>query len=614
MIAQSTKKFHSFKQLFSNVQIFGHLSLCTKRCDRVLPGRNAGRDEAREEGQKDADENENDGISPGQIRHPLNIHVLSRNGVRRNTDELRDEDGEHTGEQTLYEGLRVEDLRDIVLGGTDGPKDTDLLGPLEDGDIGDDGDHNARDDQRDGHESDEHIADGVDDLGDGRRDGGNEVRVRDPFRLLADLLVIVVNELNDGLLPLKVCGVNGDGAGVVEGVVAELLQHALIGVDAGSGELGHQCFEVLLAHHVAQGGQKDILVLHDVVGEHLLDLSLVHAAEVALHHAGKVRFGHIAHGGGDHLLQVLLGHAADVLADHPLEVFLVDRAHGLLQDGGDLFIAEVRSIVFDQLFQVRLGKAAHELLRKLCLLLVGQAVEIAVDEFPDHIFRHQVLEEFQEQVRQGLEQEVFHVGHKFRTGEAVRQKECRIGGRYTFSGKAEGRHRRGLIDEGGAGREQAGGEQDVVFRGSLLLLGKRPAGQDIGLLVFQLGSDHVGLRRVLEELLGQRGVVADPAADAGVVFGPKDTGNGEFHPVLQMALHIFGVFGLVDIDVARFFIEFGRGKGAEAQAQSLFVVELMGLVFDLLAGFRLFHHLVHVGNVEQADGVEDVVADMVVGV
>ena len=546
------------------------------------------------------------------MRDPVDVHVLSRDGVGRDTQQHRDHNAEDAGEQAFDEGLGVEDLRDIVLGRTDRAENTDLFGPFQDRDVGDDRDHDARDDQGDGDERDQDIADGVDDLRDGRGDRRDEVSVSHLFGVIFDLRVVIVDELDDGLLPFKVGGIDGDHGGFVFRGISELLENGVIGVDTGAGELGHQSLEVLLAHHAPDGFGDHVLVLHDVILQHLLDLRLVHGAEIVLHHPREVFFRHIAHGCGDHVLDILLGHAADICPDHVLDVFLAEGTHGLLDEGRHILFAHLRGIVFDQLFEVRLREAAHELLGDLRLLLVGQTVEIALDEFPDHVLRDEVLEQFQEQVREGLEQEILDVGDEFGAGRVVRQKERHVRGVHIVLIEAERLDGRRLVDERHACREHALGEEDIVFLRGLLFFRELLAGQDIDFFVAELRFHDTGLRGGIQKVARQGGVVSDPAADIGVLICPQDAGDGQFDSVFQFRGDVLGVFGLVDIDVPGLTVEFGRREGAELEADRVLVVELVRLVFDLFALLGLFHHLVHVADVEHADGVEDIVGDVVV--
>ena len=67
--------------------------------------------------------------------------------VDREQQQPCDNNADNAREQTDDACLRVENGGDIPLGGADGAQDTDLLGPLEDGYIGDNADHDRGYDQ-----------------------------------------------------------------------------------------------------------------------------------------------------------------------------------------------------------------------------------------------------------------------------------------------------------------------------------------------------------------------------------------------------------------------------------------------------------------------------------
>ena len=116
-------------------------------------------------------------------------------------------------------GLGVEDLGDVALAGTDGPEHADLLGPLHDGDIGDNADHDGGDDQGNGHEGDQNIADRVDDCLDGGHHDARQGRVADDLVLLAlgfHVIVVPVQEVQENLLACEIHEVDGDSGGVLQ--------------------------------------------------------------------------------------------------------------------------------------------------------------------------------------------------------------------------------------------------------------------------------------------------------------------------------------------------------------------------------------------------------------
>ena len=80
-------------------------------------------------------------------------------GAGVESDGEGDTDG--AGDETLDEIFGVKDAGDVFFTGADGAENADFLSALEDGNVGDDGNHNGGNDKRDGNEGDE--------------DGGNDV-------------------------------------------------------------------------------------------------------------------------------------------------------------------------------------------------------------------------------------------------------------------------------------------------------------------------------------------------------------------------------------------------------------------------------------------------------
>ena len=83
--------------------------------------------------------------------------------IERQDEQQCDADADGACRKADGQRLGVEDAGDVAAGSADGAQNADLARPLQHGDIGDDADHDRRHDKRDGHEANEHVADGVDD-------------------------------------------------------------------------------------------------------------------------------------------------------------------------------------------------------------------------------------------------------------------------------------------------------------------------------------------------------------------------------------------------------------------------------------------------------------------
>ena len=266
-------------------------------------------------------------------------------GVDRNNQQQRQADADQAGDETFNERFGIEDARDVALARADGAENTDLLRTFEHGDVGDDADHDGRDDERDGHECNQHIGNGVDDRGDRTHEQRDIVGIRD-LLFVGDGLVIVRNAVGDGVLIRKRRSVEadlrrrceihiaergehvvirriGDGRGHV--VVVEVLR-LLLGarrhversgelVDGHGRELGARGFGILrgdlLADHVLDIGEERLVV-------HLFDVA--HDLVAADAHLGGVGVGHL----GD---DALTGHALHGLFGHGVEIAACGLGH-----------------------------------------------------------------------------------------------------------------------------------------------------------------------------------------------------------------------------------------------------------------------------------------------
>ena len=97
-----------------------------------------------------------------------------------------------------------------------------------DGDQRNDTDHDGGDDQRNGNECNQHIGDGVDDLGDGGHHQSHIIRVLDLGHLVL-ALVVIGNRIFNDVLVLKGCRIQIDGCRVVQIDIAQRFQIVVIG-------------------------------------------------------------------------------------------------------------------------------------------------------------------------------------------------------------------------------------------------------------------------------------------------------------------------------------------------------------------------------------------------
>ena len=141
----------------------------------------------------------------------------------------------HAGTQADDKGLGVEHLRDVVLGGTDGAQNADLLAALQHADIGDDADHDGGHHQRDRHKGHQHIADHAHDFGDRVHQSAHHIGIVDHLTLFALLPhggVVGVQLVHHLRLGVKAVGVDIDGIGLCVVHIADVVQNLFV---AGSG-------------------------------------------------------------------------------------------------------------------------------------------------------------------------------------------------------------------------------------------------------------------------------------------------------------------------------------------------------------------------------------------
>ncbi len=236
--------------------------LRAQRFDRVALCGAAGGDQAAQHGKQSG---QNDQDQRG-LRRQRGYHVhIARDVVDEHIagDEQQQAEhhAHHAGTQADDKGLGVEHLRDVVLGGTDGAQNADLLAALQHADIGDDADHDGGHHQRDRHKGHQHIADHAHDLGDRVHQGAHHVSVVNHLVVLALLPhggVVGVQLAYHLRFGVKAVGIDIDAIGFCVVHIADVAQNLFV---AGSG--GEQgVFDHLSqvgAGHVDLDGLLDVL-------------------------------------------------------------------------------------------------------------------------------------------------------------------------------------------------------------------------------------------------------------------------------------------------------------------------------------------------------------------
>ena len=223
--------------------IWGDL-LGAQGLDGVALGCAAGRDDAGQNGQQGGQRHEEEGRVHGQGGHEgRGARDFLDDDIAGDEEDLAEDDAHDARAEADDEGLCVEHLGDVPLGGTDGPEDADLLPALKDADIGDDADHDGGNDQRDGDEGHHHAADHVHDLGHTGHQGAHEVGVLHHFFVLAlrgHPCVVGVQLFQNDRLAGEVLRVDLDLAGGVLICIAEGRQVGFVGGRGGAEGGAHQ--------------------------------------------------------------------------------------------------------------------------------------------------------------------------------------------------------------------------------------------------------------------------------------------------------------------------------------------------------------------------------------
>ena len=184
-----------------------------------------------------------------------------------------DDHADHPGQHSDDKGLRIEDGGDVSLGGADRAQDTDLLGPLQNGDVGDDPDHDGGHDQGDGDKRDQHVGDSVHDRLHGAHQDSCDVRVLQFLLLLGDV-VVVLQKFGEAVFGLEVVKIERDPGGVVLALIAQLQEIALIGVVFARDHCLHDPAQLVLIFVELEGIRKLVLIDRQKIvhsAEHVAD-------------------------------------------------------------------------------------------------------------------------------------------------------------------------------------------------------------------------------------------------------------------------------------------------------------------------------------------------------
>ena len=156
--------------------------------------------------------------------------------VSGNQNQQRQPDADKAGGQSDDEGLGIEYLRNVSFGGTHCAEDADFLLPLQNTDIGDYTDHNGGNDEGNGDEGNQHIADDIDDIryrGHERADG---IGIGDGLVVLAfgfHAVIVGLQDLRHVFFALEIPGIDADGTGGFKVHIIQGTQVALIGIALG---------------------------------------------------------------------------------------------------------------------------------------------------------------------------------------------------------------------------------------------------------------------------------------------------------------------------------------------------------------------------------------------
>lgn len=153
-------------------------------------------------------------------------------GVSGDEQDECGDDANDASQGTGDECFGIEDFGDVVLAGTECSENADFFSSFQNGDVGDNTDHDGGYDQGDGDKGNQDKGYGVDDVGDGFHHGCDKVCVDDDFVILAavfHLLVVVIQDILDRGLGIKVIGIDINFGWFVEICISQCCKVGLCG-------------------------------------------------------------------------------------------------------------------------------------------------------------------------------------------------------------------------------------------------------------------------------------------------------------------------------------------------------------------------------------------------
>ena len=195
-------------------------------------------------------------------------------------------------------------MADILLAGANRAQNANLFDALQHADVRNHANHNAGNNQRNGHERNQHHGNHINNVRDAGHEQANQVGVCDNFVLVHSLHlgIVLVKNANDLLFALKTNGVNAYFVRFVQVGVSEILQVVFVRALFGGAHGHHDVGQVVRAHVHLECVGKGAGVNGEGAGHIRRELSHRRAhscADLLLH--GRAQLG--GHGGHG-LLQV----------------------------------------------------------------------------------------------------------------------------------------------------------------------------------------------------------------------------------------------------------------------------------------------------------------------
>ena len=134
----------------------------TESDDGVFLGSASRREDTGKQGQCDAERDHDRRLPHGEGCYGIDTRKVPYHGVYDGADDIGDGDAEESGDQSYNKGLGIEQVRDVALTTAERADDADLFGTLYHGDVGDDADHDGRDEERERGEGDQRVGDDLD--------------------------------------------------------------------------------------------------------------------------------------------------------------------------------------------------------------------------------------------------------------------------------------------------------------------------------------------------------------------------------------------------------------------------------------------------------------------